>query len=210
MEALSGRASVRVLHVDDDPEFADLAAIYLEREGNDFELLTENSPETGLERLEAEPVDCIVSDYDMPHTDGLEFLAAVREEYPELPFILFTGKGSEEIASEAITAGVTGYFQKESGTDQYAVLANRIENAVEQYHANREVKRGFSAIESAREGIAFLDEEGSFLYVNPAYADVYGYAREEMVGEHWELIYPDEHVSQVYEEILPSVPVEDT
>jgi DNA-binding NtrC family response regulator len=54
----------------------------------------------------------------MPGVDGLEFLASVREEYPDLPFILFTGKGSEEIASEAISRGVTDYLQKETGTDQ--------------------------------------------------------------------------------------------
>lgn len=43
---------------------------------------------------------------------------------------LFTGKGSEEVASEAISAGVSDHLQKESGTDQYAILANRIENLV--------------------------------------------------------------------------------
>ncbi|MFW5938625.1 MAG: PAS domain S-box protein, partial [Halanaeroarchaeum sp.] len=49
------------------------------------------------------------------------------------PFILFTGKGSEDVASDAIAAGVTDYLQKERGSGQYTVLANRIENAVDQY-----------------------------------------------------------------------------
>ena len=205
LHTLHDRETTTVLHVDDEPEFADLVSIYLERAG-DLEVVTEASAEDGLERLETETIDCVVSDYDMPETDGLAFLHAVRERYPDLPFILFTGKGSEEIASEAISAGVTDYVQKEQGTDQYAVLANRIENAVQQYHAETEIERGFSAIETAREGIAFLDEEGTFLYANQAYAETYGYDRGEMVGEHWELIYPEEGVSQVYEEILPSVP----
>jgi DNA-binding NtrC family response regulator len=60
----------------------------------------------------------------------LEFLDRLRQHRSELPFILFTGKGNEEIASEAITAGVTDYLQKETGTDQYRVLANRIHNSV--------------------------------------------------------------------------------
>ncbi|MFB6311944.1 MAG: PAS domain S-box protein, partial [Salinirussus sp.] len=67
--------------------------------------------------------------------DGLEFLETVRDEHPELPFILFTGQGSEEVASDAITAGATDYLQKGSGTDQYELLANRIVNAVEKYRA---------------------------------------------------------------------------
>jgi len=195
---------ITVLHVDDEPDFADLVSIYLEREGDSLEVLTETSGKAGLDRLDTDDIDCIVSDYDMPRMDGLEFLQAVREDYPDLPFILFTGKGSEEIASDAISAGVTDYLQKGSGTDQYTVLANRIENAVHQYRAAQEVERGFHALETAREGVSFLDEEGTFLYVNPAYADTYGYDREELVGEHWETIYYDEHVSQVHEKILPA------
>ena len=92
---------VRILHVDDEPDFADLTAIHLERERDDFEVVTATSATEGLERLAESDIDCIVSDYDMPGMDGLEFLEAVREECPDLPFILFTGRGSEEIASEA-------------------------------------------------------------------------------------------------------------
>jgi PAS domain S-box-containing protein len=205
---LSETGAITVLHVDDEPEFADLVSIYLERENSDLEVITEQSAEAGLERLGEADIDCIVSDYDMPKTDGLEFLDAVRDSHPDLPFILFTGKGSEEIASEAISAGVTDYLQKASGTDQYVVLANRITNAVRQHRAEQEIDRGFQALESAREGISLLDEEGKFLYVNRAYADTYGYDREELVGEHWEMLYPDDGASQVYEEVLPAVPEE--
>ncbi len=61
----------------------------------------------------------------MPGQDGIEFLESVRAIDEKLPFILFTGKGSEEVASEAISAGVTDYLQKHQGTDQYTMLANR-------------------------------------------------------------------------------------
>lgn len=50
--------------------------------------------------------------YDMPRQTGIEFLETVREEYPGLPFILYTGKGSEEVAADAISAGVFDYLQK--------------------------------------------------------------------------------------------------
>jgi PAS domain S-box-containing protein len=122
--------SIRVLHVDDDPHLADLASTVLEREADELSVETATHPDEGFERLDANGFDCIISDYEMPDKNGIEFLESVREEYPELPFILFTGKGSEEVASDAISAGVTDYLQKESGTEQYAVLANRIENVV--------------------------------------------------------------------------------
>ena len=206
MGQIADGGQTTVLHVDDDEGFADLVSVYLEREDSGLEVVTKTDPIDGVERLSKGDVDCVVSDYDMPEMNGLAFFEEVREDHPNLPFILFTGKGSEEIASEAISAGVTDYLQKESGTDQYALLANRITNVVQQTQAAEEMAQGFKALETAREGISLLDEEGKFLYVNQAYADVYGYSREELVGQHWELLYAEEHIDQLYEEVLPAVP----
>lgn len=128
---------IRVLYVDDDPEFADLVATYLERTDGRLTVETATSVTGGLDRLADTQYDCIVSDYEMPGQTGIEFLETVRRNHPELPFILYTGKGSEEVASEAISSGVTDYLRKRSGADQYALLANRIHNATEQYRTNR-------------------------------------------------------------------------
>ena len=127
---------IRVLHVDDEPDFRELVATMLEGERARFAVESASTASEALDRLD-DGVDCIVSDYEMPGRDGLDLLADVREEYPDVPFILYTARGSESIASEAISAGVTDYLEKASGIEQYTVLANRIENAVEQYRAER-------------------------------------------------------------------------
>ena len=132
-----GSEPVRVLHVDDDGAFSDLTATMLERENGRFVVETAGGADEGLERLTDRDIECIVSDYEMPGTDGLAFLDAVREDHPDLPFILFTGKGSEAVASEAIARGATDYLRKRTGSEQYELLANRIENGVEQYRAAR-------------------------------------------------------------------------
>jgi PAS domain S-box-containing protein len=194
---------IRVLHVDDDPAFARVTAAHLERGHDGFAVKTARAPSEGLGRLAQGNFDCVVSDYSMPEQNGIEFLETVREAHPELPFILFTGKGSEEVASEAISAGVTDYLQKSLGAEQYAILANRIRNAVDRATARRERRRHLDAIETAREGISILDEDGRFVYVNRAYADVFGYDPEEMLGEHWALNYDEEGAREVAEEVVP-------
>ena len=199
---------IRVLHVDDEPDVADLTAIFLVREAENMTVKTAASGAEALDRLEDNDFDCVVSDYEMPGLDGLELLDAVRAADPDLPFILFTGQGSEAIASDAIAAGVTDYLQKKSGTEQYELLATRIQNAVEHNRAEQAQQRHLEAIETAREGISILDSNGEYIYVNEAYADLYGYEPAEVVGEHWELIYPDDEVDIARTEILPTVEAE--
>jgi len=132
---------IRVLHVEDDADFAELAATFLERADERFEVATAADATEGLDRLGDGTFDCVVSDYEMPGTNGIEFLESVREEYPSLPFILFTGRGSEAVASDAISAGVTDYIQKGTGTELFELLAKRIENAVGQYRTQEELDR---------------------------------------------------------------------
>ncbi len=116
-----------------------MAAEFLEREAGGISVETATSVDGALELLPGE-FDCVVSDYDMPGRDGLELLREVREAHPALPFILFTGKGSEQVASEAISAGVSDYLQKGAGSERYSLLANRIENLVSQQRAMAELE----------------------------------------------------------------------
>lgn len=120
---------IDVLCVDDEPDSATLTAIRLERIDERFAVETARSARAGLEYLENNAVDCIVSDYKMLDVDGLTFFEMVREEYPGLPFILFTGRGSATVADDARSRGVTNYLEKNTD-DRYEVLAVQIRSAV--------------------------------------------------------------------------------
>ncbi|TYT63155.1 bacterio-opsin activator domain-containing protein [Natrialba swarupiae] len=131
---------ITVLVVDNEPGFAELAGEMLEREHDPIVSVPATSADEALEVFDNREVDCIVSDYEMPERNGIELLERVRSTDPELPFILFTGRGSEDVASEAIAAGVTQYLQKGTGNEQYTLLANQITNAVSQYRTEIELR----------------------------------------------------------------------
>ncbi|PAU83194.1 HTR-like protein [Halorubrum salipaludis] len=200
---------VRVLHVDDEPAFLDLVATYLERMDDGFEIRSETDVDAALDAIESGEIDCVVSDYEMPGTDGLAFLERVRERDSAVPFVLFTGKGSEEIASEAISAGVTDYIQKRSGTDQYTVLANRVRNAVDQSRSRAALaasqERLSRFIEQSPLGTIEYDEAFRIVRVNPAAEEILGYSESELIGGTWTRFVPEElhrHVAAVERELL--------
>ncbi|WP_418282858.1 PAS domain S-box protein [Halorubrum sp. DTA98] len=188
--------SISVLCVDDEPGLADLTATFLERFAEQFDTSTAETAQEGLNYLDENPVDCIVSDYDMPGMDGLAFLQAIRATSPELPFILFTGRGSEEIASDAISAGVSDYMQKESGNEQYAMLGQRIRNVVNRYRSHSEKReaetRAETILEASPDAI-LVSVESEFVYTNHAACDLYEVSEKSaLLGRQvGEFIHPD-------------------
>ncbi|WP_193787989.1 hybrid sensor histidine kinase/response regulator [Natronorubrum bangense] len=196
---------IRILYVDAKPEVAARTAERLECEHDRFETSTATSAAAGLECLEEDSIDCIVSRDELSGVDGLAFLKRVRERDPTLPFILCPTDGSEALASDAISAGVTDYVRTVEDASQDPSLATRIINAVETTRTRRQRKRQLQAIETAQEGISLLDSAGRFSYVNQSYADCFGYDSTEMIGEHWEILYEDEEAVYATEELLPTV-----
>ena len=120
-----------LLYVDDEPGLLEIGQVFLEKTG-DFSVTTALSGRTGLEAVShSMTFDAIVSDYQMPEMDGIEFLRNVRKSFGNIPFILFTGRGSEEVIIEAVNNGVDFYIQKSGDPGaQFMELAHRVRQAV--------------------------------------------------------------------------------
>ncbi|WP_158056104.1 hybrid sensor histidine kinase/response regulator [Halorussus halophilus] len=194
-----------VLHVDDDEKLLEATKTALERTDHIDCVETTTTASEALTLLDEREIHCVVSDQNLSEHDGIELLEAVRRDYPNLPFILFTGTGNEDVASQAISAGVSNYLQKGSSTDIIDVLSKQVHEAVFQRRVEEEMHRGFEAIETAKEGIAMLDEEGEFNYVNEAFAEIFGYEQRSLVGKRWETLNPEGILGRLTEEILPEL-----
>lgn len=129
--------------MDDEPSILKQAKIFLENENERLNIDTAVSAERGLELLKQNEFDAIVSDYQMPEMDGLEFLEKVRKDKnSDIPFIIFTGRGREDVAMDALNLGADRYLQKRGDPkSQYGVLAQAIVQEVKRKKVESEKEK---------------------------------------------------------------------
>ena len=140
------------------------------------------------------PPDLIVADYKLGAFDGLRALALVRQQCPDVPFVLISGIAGEELAVEALTRGATDYVLK----DRLYRLVPAVRHALEQAERRRaervalEAERKFSALTETLPAIVFVHQGGQFLYLNAAVEQILGYSPEELLKTNfWNVIHPD-------------------
>ena len=119
-----------ILMIDDEPHVLKAFQRVLRREP--YTLMTAESGEAGLNLLEAREVSLVISDYNMPHMNGLELLKTVKNIYPHILTIMLTGQAEMEIAIQAINeAGVYKFIQKPWDDEDLKITLRRALEALD-------------------------------------------------------------------------------
>lgn len=161
---------IRILHVDDEGSHLEFTKIFLEEVDEAVLVDSANTPEEAIELQDKNSYDCIISDYKMLSMDGIELAQKVRER-SNVPFILYTGQGSEEIAQHAFEAGIDDYLRKEPEPSHYQILAKRVRQNVEKYRAEQLYRK---VVTYSRDGIIILNGT-DIAYMNQAAAELFGH-----------------------------------
>jgi len=160
---------IRILHIDDDVNQSEFLQYFLPEMDEAFRIDYVSDPCQVIEKMKSNIYDCVVTDYQMPKINGIELSEKIRESF-DVPIIIYTGQGSEEIAEAAFSAGIDDYLRKEMDPSHYQVLAKRIRQAVEKKRTETLYK---AVIEQTRDALSiFID--GQMVFANQSTLDLLG------------------------------------
>jgi len=169
-----------------------------------MKISTASSAADALELMKQLEFDIIVSDYQMPEMDGLEFLESVRNSGNDIPFIIFTGRGREEVAIKALNLGATHYLKKGGDSkSQYAELIHHIRTAVSHKRAELALieseKQHRTVIQSMRELIFVFDKEDYIRQIHSSDDSLLIKPKQNSIGKHISERMPSNFLEQYYE-----------
>ncbi|MCX6649842.1 MAG: GAF domain-containing protein [Candidatus Bathyarchaeota archaeon] len=169
---------IRVLHIDDDESVQMFLKVFVESDPN-IKVTQVQDANEAIQLIQTGAYDCFVSDYDMPGMDGITLAGKIRE-ISNVPIIIYTGRGSEEVAERAFAAGIDDYIRKENAPAHYQLVSKRIRQAVERRRVNESYKNLF---DNASDAIYIHTLDGKILDVNEVLCTRLGYSKEYLVGK---------------------------
>jgi PAS domain S-box-containing protein len=191
--ALGGKA-FRVLHIDDNPNDRELVARELRAEISEITIIEAGDPGALNEIMRAGGFDLVITDYQLHWTDGLQILAALKTAFPSVPLIMFTGTGNEEVAVEAMKAGVQDYILKAS---RYfprlrAAVRQALEKAQQGYRLTSAEARYKELFDTVPVGLFRSTPKGEILDANQAFLEMTGMGSfDQLAHTSFSELHPD-------------------
>ncbi len=191
---------LHILHLEDDPDFAELVRVLFDQAGLDVELKCVGDRAAFQAALATGVFDVIISDYHLPSFSGLDALAMVREKDPYIPFILVSGTIGEQAAIESLKAGSTDYLLKQNPDRLPSAVRRAVQEMEERARLRaaeaelvRREKYFRTLTENSLDVLCILNRDGNIVYASPSIERVLGYKPEEMCGQHYlARVHPDD------------------
>ena len=194
------KSRIHVLHIDDNLMDRKLVKDALLKEHHAFELVEADNREKFEHLITENDFDIILSDFNILGFDGLQVLQIVKEKQPDVPVIIVTGTGSEEVAIKAMKMGASDYVIKSVkhirglGPTIEMVLKNRrIREEREKVQlALRNSEEKFRKIfENTQDVFYQVEKNGTILEISPSITRLSEYEREELIGKSSNVFYYD-------------------
>ncbi|HWD94377.1 MAG TPA: PAS domain S-box protein [Verrucomicrobiae bacterium] len=191
---------LRILHLEDDPDFVSLVSDMLKGEGLSAEMTsTQNFPDF-MAALRDNSFDIILADYSLPTCNGLQALNAVRETDANIPFVLISGTIGEHAAIECLRCGATDYVLKNKLERLAPAVRRAVQEAQEREHRKRaetelvrREKYFRTLTEHSLDVLTILDAEGLFQFNSPSLKTVLGYEPGDVAGQSaFALTHPED------------------
>jgi two-component system, cell cycle sensor histidine kinase and response regulator CckA len=147
----------------------------------------------------------VVLDYYLEDMSGLDLLHALRREGIATPVLMITGHGDEQLATQVLRAGALDYVVKDASRAYLNDLPKRIGESVTRHRLQQTNQLLIAALESARDGIFITDLQGAILHVNGALERMFGFRREELLGQHARLFKGEPQSGEFFEEMWRSL-----
>lgn len=201
---------MKFLILDDSAADRELVTHKLRREFPASVFVEVGRPEELNNAIEQDEYDMVLTDYQLNWTDGLRLLKTIKSRYPDVPVIMFTGTGNEEIAVEGMKAGLSNYvLKKHLDNLPFAIreslekerLRRQYEAAIEQLRISEEQYR--EIFEQGLTGIVIFTPDGDIQACNEAFARILGFSSiYEAVQHPLSDCYPDAKTYRIFAELV--------
>ena len=189
------------MHVDDDPSILEISKLMLMDLESSLDIDNACCVDEAFKKLSTGHYDVVVSDYEMPQKNGLDFLKELRDKNNQIPFILFTGRGREDVAVKALNLGADNYLNKNGSPETvYCELADAINKTVERKKSRELLAKSESKyhalVENSLQGISILLVAPlRLVFSNGAFGKILGYSSQELMS-----LSPEGIMGLVYDE----------
>jgi len=198
----------KILHVDDDECNLEFTKLFLRGIDPELEIHNATSPHEALQLMEKEHFNCVITDYRMPNLNGIELAQKIKSRY-DIPIILFTGQGSEEVAEQAFQNGIDDYLRKESGGANFQVLYQRVIVALNKLITEKTLEEALERykhfLEYTHDLVQSVRMDGSYEYVNKSWMDTLGYNLDDINDLNiFDVIHPSqrEHCKTMFQCVI--------